>query len=207
MSFFCNTVSVRDTRTLSAARPAFLAAAVTAATLLSGVPAMAETTAASGEADASSNMVVCTIFANNSDSSWDFSSKEDQDKLETVRNDLSNACGVLEGTISGGSQNLHFIWDFEENDELSYQYYTGITAGTEKWDKSLFHYIDSNIDIDGLLSEYDAQNVIFVTCMNGSTLEYQISSELTGNELSGGPEDLTCSLTRFVTSGKAGIDL
>lgn len=111
--------------------------------------------------------IIVTIFASDPTYSWDMSSSDDKKTIANINDYLGIAGDYIESVVSSYGKDANFISDFEKDSDLAY--YTNVDVnmeGDSGLDEAIWSYISSNIDVDGLMSKYHADNVVFFTAMN-----------------------------------------
>lgn len=147
-------------------RKQFLAIGILLLMLCTNISVQADTGERGSADHCSGNVVICTVFVNDKQESWNFSGTEDSAKKENILTCLGIACDYLQTQAENYEVSLNFTYDFEEQDDLSYTCSTDLAHETEDWDMEIWKYIDENIPTDALLEKYDAENILFLTCMN-----------------------------------------
>lgn len=114
----------------------------------------------------SGNTVICSVFVNDRQESWDFSKTEDMTRREQILTYLGIACDYLQEQAEAYNWSLDFIYDFDAEDDLAYTCSMDLDHDSDGWESGIWSYIDEHIPTEALLKKYDAENILFLTCMN-----------------------------------------
>ncbi|SFG59349.1 hypothetical protein SAMN04487761_1291 [Lachnospiraceae bacterium C7] len=112
--------------------------------------------------------IVISLFASDTRYSWNRSCKKDRVSIHNINKYLGIAGDYLEDITKEYGKKANFITDFEKNKDLAYftQFSIDLEDNGSGKDESIWNFIDANIDVNGLMAKYKADNVVFLTCMN-----------------------------------------
>ena len=117
--------------------------------------------------------VVITIFADELNYQWDFTRREDINRRYTVNRYLRMAGTYIEQQTRLYGVESEFITDFSAHPDLTYHIKTDTDFASEYgfnhyylWDPVIWDSIDQYIDVEGIKTRYDADNVVFLTVFN-----------------------------------------
>ena len=112
--------------------------------------------------------IVVTLFASDSNYSWDESSFDDQTTKSNINEYLSIAANYIEKIASDYGTTATFITDFQENTDLSYNITVDadLEEADDASDLAVWNAIDNTVDADALMEKYDSDNIVFITAMN-----------------------------------------
>ena len=114
------------------------------------------------------NVLIFSIFADDNNSSWDYSSDEDLDFMDEINDQLRVATEYLEEQVGRYGKEVSFIYDWEENDGLIYKttFDHDISNLEPGWYSKMDNWILYNIETEELVEQYDADNVIYMFFFN-----------------------------------------
>lgn len=121
-----------------------------------------------GEIDGTT--IVVSIFASDPYSDWD--SSRDAKTIANIKEYLSIAGDYLEDVVSDYGKTATFITDFEANPDLRYDMYFEDQLTDPDYldygdiDYDVWEYIYDNIDQSELMTEFNADNVIYMVMVN-----------------------------------------
>ena len=113
--------------------------------------------------------VVVSIFMDDSNTSWDFSNQEDRDTRSDCKQYMGVATDWLTEQCADYGVNSDFIYDWNQNIDL---YMTGSINcdATDDYSNDLYYeemeWVDGNVDSEAILSEYSADNIIYMMYIN-----------------------------------------
>lgn len=109
------------------------------------------------------NVILVSIYADDTESSW----QGNNDKLrEDIMNDYVLSTKYLEKAAKQYGSDVHFIYDYEKNEDLYYETEFEVDLKDEDSCYDAWEFIDENIDTDELLSKYEADNIIYMFLIN-----------------------------------------
>ena len=113
--------------------------------------------------------VIVSIFADESNTGWNFEKQEDQDTRDLMHLHMASATSWLTQQIAAYGAEAQFIYDWETNPDLYYTYDFGqrvlvSEGGSGYWEQE--SYILDNIPSEALKEKYNAQNIIYMFYFN-----------------------------------------
>lgn len=115
--------------------------------------------------------IVVSMFVSDKNYTWDQTSADDLNTISNIRDYLAIAGDYIEADAASYDKKATFITDFESNDDLAYYIDVDIDMEDENdgIDETIWAYIDKNINVNSLMREYKADNVVFMAIMNTDT--------------------------------------
>lgn len=136
------------------------------------------------------NIAVVTIVADDASSSWDFESGNGTEVLSKYHDRLGSAMGWLENSIAEYGRDVHFIWDWEEHEELlydaSFETDLGSTINSQK--EGIFEadeIIASRINSEAIMNSLQADGVVYFFTINSNPKSTNVSCSF---DVGSGPE-------------------
>ena len=123
------------------------------------------------------NIVVVSIFVNDTDYSWDFTNSDDQ----ATRDDSLTYLGIATDWITENAHDWNkdpeFIYNWEENSDLYYEATISCAITDADTDPSSYiaQYIQNCIDEEQLLTKYDAESIVYMTYLNTTSENTAVS--------------------------------
>ncbi|MCR5161813.1 MAG: hypothetical protein K6C06_08580 [Lachnospiraceae bacterium] len=112
--------------------------------------------------------VLVAIFVNTPQYSWDFNDSDDLDAYSKLYYRLQTASEWLERQTSSWNVWSDFVWDWYNNSNLYYvaNFDKPLNGPTSTRYSEVLDWFRANIDPDALLSQYDADNILFMWYVN-----------------------------------------
>jgi len=112
--------------------------------------------------------VIVSIFASDTETSWNFSQKEDNMLATETLNNLSIAVDWLSENTETYNVKAEFVYDWAKNSDLVYsvQFHQSLITANGKHYTDQVNYIDQYVDSEGLLNKYNAKNIIYMFFFN-----------------------------------------
>lgn len=114
--------------------------------------------------DIKGKTLLMSIFADEADSSWNWEDQEDMALYSKMYYRLETACNWLEKQCRTYGAESEFVWDWMENADLYKR--ASFTEKLIRSDgggyKTQKKWIQDNVDVEGTLKKYDADNIIFL---------------------------------------------
>lgn len=107
--------------------------------------------------------VVVSVFADDTNTSW---SDSDSDLKQDACTYLGIGCDWITTNASKYGCNAKFVYDWNQNDDLYYETSISTDLAGDDMDSPVWEYIDSNIDSASILSNYGADNIIYMIFVN-----------------------------------------
>lgn len=117
------------------------------------------------------NIVVVTIVADDARSSWDFENGDGAAKLAKYHEKLGGAMDWLEKSIAEYGREVHFIWDWEQHEELLYDgsFVTDLGSTINQQKEGIFEadeIISSKIDSEAIMKKHNADGIEYIFVVN-----------------------------------------
>lgn len=110
--------------------------------------------------------VVVSIYTNDSGRAW---TDEDTDLMYDMKNYLGMACEWISDQVADYGTHANFIYDWEKYEDLYYEAdidYDLVFGNASEIDFKAWDCIDNTIDSDMLMSNYSADNIIYMIFLN-----------------------------------------
>lgn len=133
----------------------------------------------------SGKIAIVSMFINDRSSSWDFENSEDLETVQTIMNNLKVASEYLEQVSSDYGHNVDFIYDWNEYNELFYNFsvnsdYTVLGQSQDdpyaddsqyssdymNFDNIMWDAISNNVPTADVLSKTGAKQVVYMAYYN-----------------------------------------
>ena len=117
----------------------------------------------------SDTTIIVSIFANDSETSWNFSSDEDCETINTMYEHLSSAVDWLEKECAKYGAETKLIFDWTRHADLFYTFdfsdmnMVRADGGGYKTQRA---YIKNHIDSEKIKQKYNAQNILYILYFN-----------------------------------------
>ncbi len=112
--------------------------------------------------------IIVSIFTTDSETSWDFSDKEQSDLANKTCDNIGIATNWINQNLKAYNAETEFIYDWREDDALVYSvrfYQPLVTSDGENYFDQI-NYINKHVDTQGILEKYGAQNIIYMFFFN-----------------------------------------
>ena len=136
------------------------------------------------------NIAVVTIVADDASTSWDFESGNGAEVLAKYHDRLGSAMEWLEKNIAEYGRDVHFIWDWEEHEELlydaSFETDLGSTINSQK--EGIFEadeIIASRINSEAIMRSLNADGIVYMFAVNSDPNATNVSCSF---DVGSGPE-------------------
>lgn len=136
------------------------------------------------------NIAVVTIVADDASTSWDFESGNGAEVLAKYHDRLGSAMEWLEKNIAEYGRDVHFIWDWEEHEELlydaSFETDLGSTINSQK--EGIFEadeIIASKINSEAIMRSLNADGIVYMFAVNSNPNATNVSCSF---DVGSGPE-------------------
>ncbi len=136
------------------------------------------------------NIAVVTIVADDAATSWDFESGNGAEVLAKYHDRLGSAMEWLEKNIAEYGRDVHFIWDWEEHEELlydaSFETDLGSTINSQK--EGIFEadeIIASKINSEAIMRSLNADGIVYMFAVNSDPNATNVSCSF---DVGSGPE-------------------
>jgi hypothetical protein len=119
----------------------------------------------------SDTTIIVSIFANDSETSWNFSSDEDCETINTMYEHLSSAVDWLEKECAKYGAETKLIFDWTRHTDLFYTFDfsdMNMVRADGGGYKTQREYIQTHINSIDLRQKYNAQNIIYIIYFNTS---------------------------------------
>lgn len=154
--------------------------------------------------------VVVSIFADDMTSFWDFPLQQgsaQQRLYNKIRERMGIGLAWLEEQTARYGVKSRFIWDFDKyGGAAGLCYYTRFQSDLTSWSRDgyyeIWDYIHNNLDVQGLLDEYQADNILFAVHLNAPNSENYRSYSLSSNYLDLAPNQISYEGAVFVPYGR-----
>ena len=136
------------------------------------------------------NIAVVTIVADDAITSWDFENGNGAEVLAKYHDRLGGAMDWLEKNIAEYGREVHFIWDWEEHEELIYDaaFKTDLGSSINSQKEGIFEadeIIASRIDSDGIMRSLQADGIVYFFAINSDPNSTNVSCSF---DVGSGPE-------------------
>ncbi len=113
--------------------------------------------------------VLISIFVNNTEYNWDFEDSDDVDAYSRLYYRLQSAAEWIEELADNRDVSCDIVWDWYNNDDLFYvtEEDCDMAGPIDSLYPSVSSWIQAHVDAEQIVSEYEADNVIFM-CYNNS---------------------------------------
>ena len=136
------------------------------------------------------NIAVVTIVADDASTLWDFESGNGAEVLAKYHDRLGSAMEWLEKNIAEYGRDVHFIWDWEEHEELlydaSFETDLGSTINSQK--EGIFEadeIIASKINSEAIMRSLNADGIVYMFAVNSDPNATNVSCSF---DVGSGPE-------------------
>lgn len=136
------------------------------------------------------NIAVVTIVADDAITSWDFENGNGAEVLSKYHDRLGSAMDWLEKNIAEYGREVHFIWDWEEHEELlydaSFETDLGSTINSQK--EGIFEadeIIASRINSEAIMKSLQADSIYYMFAINSDPKSTNVSCSF---DVGSGPE-------------------
>ncbi len=136
------------------------------------------------------NIAVVTIVADDASTSWDFEAGNGAEVLAKYHDRLGSAMEWLEKNIAEYGRDVHFIWDWEEHEELlydaSFETDLGSTINSQK--EGIFEadeIIASRINSEAIMRSLNADGIVYMFAVNSDPNATNVSCSF---DVGSGPE-------------------
>ena len=135
-------------------------------------------------------IAVVTIVADDASSFWDFETGDGADKLAKYHDRLGDAMSWLEKNIAEYGRDVHFIWDWEEHQELLYDgaFSTDLGSTINKEKEGIFEadeIIASRVNSDAVKKSLQADGIVYLFALNSNPNSTNVSCSF---DVGSGPE-------------------
>lgn len=112
--------------------------------------------------------VIVSIFASDTQTSWDFTNSEQNDLANEMRRNIGDATEWISAQVKEYNVDAEFVYDWAKDAELVYSarfYQPLVTSdGTYYYDQT--RYLDQYVNTEELLKRYNAKNIIYMFFFN-----------------------------------------
>lgn len=110
--------------------------------------------------------VIVSIFANDLESCW---TENDANLMYDMKNYLGIACDWITDQVASYGTNINFIYDWEQHEDLYYEAdidYTVLSGNDDERIGYGYECIDGTIDSNTIMSNYSADNIVYMIFIN-----------------------------------------
>lgn len=136
------------------------------------------------------NIAVVTIVADDASTSWVFESGNGAEVLAKYHDRLGSAMEWLEKNIAEYGRDVHFIWDWEEHEELLYDapFETDLGSTINSQKEGIFEadeIIASRINSEAIMRSLNADGIVYMFAVNSDPNATNVSCSF---DVGSGPE-------------------
>jgi len=112
--------------------------------------------------------LLVSIFVNNTRYQWDFEDPDDYKTYSDLYYRLQMAAEWLEFKTSQWGVESEFVWDWYNNKDLYYvaNFDAPLDGPTSSRYSEVIWWLKENVDVQALLEKYDADNILFIWCVD-----------------------------------------